>query len=113
EKLGKYAFWCWLVGFWVSFGPLYILGLMGAPRRLEQYDAATGWQPLFIVSLVGFLILCLGATLLAAQIAVSVRNRKKYQDKTGDPWDGRTLEWATSSPPPLYNFAIIPKVTGR
>lgn len=113
EKLGKYAFWSWLVGFWLSFGPLYLLGLMGAPRRLERYDAATGWQPLFIVSLIGFGVICIGTALLVAQIVVSIKNKKKYADLTGDPWDGRTLEWSTSSPPPFYNFAVIPKVTGR
>ncbi len=113
EKFGKYAFWSWLIGFWLSFGPLYLLGLMGAPRRLERYDAATGWQPLFIVSLIGFGVICMGTAFLAAQIVVSVKNKKKYADLTGDPWGGRTLEWSTSSPPPFYNFAVIPKITGR
>lgn len=113
EKIGKYAFWAWLVGFWLSFAPLYILGLMGAPRRLETYDAATGWQPMFVVALVGFLVICVGALLMVLQAYVSIKNRKKNRDATGDPWDGRTLEWATSSPPPFYNFSVIPKVATR
>jgi cytochrome o ubiquinol oxidase subunit 1 len=112
ERLGKYAFWFWLIGFWVSFGPLYILGLMGATRRLDQYSPSTGWQPLFIVSLVGFVLICIGTTFLIVQIVVAIRQRKEYI-ASSDPWNGRTLEWATSSPPPFYNFALIPKVTSR
>lgn len=113
EKLGKIAFWFWLVGFWVSFAPLYLLGFMGAPRRLDQYDASTGWQGLFVVSLVGFMILCMGMGFLLLQLYFGIKNRKKLKDTTGDPWDGRTLEWATSSPPKFYNFAIIPTVSDR
>jgi len=113
EELGKCAFWCWLVGFLVAFIPLYILGLMGATRRLDHYDAGTGWQPLFIVASIGSLIVMAGVIFQVLQIIVSIRQRKKHQDTTGDPWDGRTLEWTTSSPPPFYNFAIIPKVDCR
>lgn len=113
EKLGKYAFWLWLVGFLTSFVPLYILGLMGATRRLDHYDASTGWQPLFIIAGIGFIILMSGALLQIVQIVVSVKQRKKNLDLTGDPWDGRNLEWSTSSPPPFYNFAVIPEVHSR
>jgi cytochrome o ubiquinol oxidase subunit 1 len=112
EKLGRYAFWCWLIGFLMSFVPLYILGLMGATRRLEHYDAA-GWQVLFIIAGLGFLVLMAGALMQVVQIVVSVRQRKQNKDVTGDPWDGRNLEWSTSSPPPFYNFAIVPEVTSR
>lgn len=112
ERLGKYAFWSWLVGFYMSFVPLYILGLMGATRRLDHYDIATGWQPLFAVALVGSLFIGLGALLQVVQIVVSVRQRKQLK-ATGDPWNGKTLEWATHSPPPVYNFAVIPEVSGR
>lgn len=112
EKFGKLSFWFWLIGFWVSFAPLYILGLMGAPRRLEQYDASTGWQPLFVISFIGFLLLSAGTVFLVAQIAISIKNKKTHR-ASSDPWDGRTLEWATSSPPPFYNFAVIPKVDSR
>jgi cytochrome o ubiquinol oxidase subunit 1 len=111
ERLGKWAFWLWLVGFFVSFVPLYLLGFMGAPRRLDHYAANTGWQPLFLVATLGFMIICCGMAVQVAQLIVSIRH--KQRDKTGDPWNGRTLEWSTSSPPPFYNFAVLPKVTGR
>lgn len=113
ERLGKYAFWFWFSGFFVSFIPLYILGLMGATRRLDQYDASTGWQPFFILAFIGFILIGIGTFLLGAQIFVSLRDRKKNRDITGDPWDGRTLEWATASPPPFYNFALVPTVHSR
>jgi cytochrome o ubiquinol oxidase subunit 1 len=113
ERLGRYAFWSWLIGFFVSFVPLYILGLMGATRRLDHYDASTGWQPFFITAAVGIVIISLGAFFQVLQIVVSVIQRKKNMDVTGDPWDGRTLEWSTPSPAPFYNFAVIPQVTDR
>lgn len=114
EKLGKWAFWLWLIGFFASFGPLYILGLMGATRRLNHYPAGTGWQSLFIVSAIGVVIIVIGMLVQLAQIAVSIKNRKKNIDKSGgDPWNGRTLEWATKTPVPFYAFAAIPKVETR
>ncbi len=113
ETLGKIAFWLWMIGFFVSFVPLYLLGLMGATRRLDRYDSSTGWQPLFVVAFVGFMIILLAMTVQIYQIIVSFKERKKHLDKTGDPWDGRTLEWSTSSPPPFYNFTVIPTVVGR
>ena len=109
ERIGKYAFWCWIVGFFVSFTPIYILGLMGATRRLDQYDPSMGWQSLFIVSAVGFVILSIGALLQTIQIVISIIQRNANKDTTGNPWNSRTLEWSTSSPPPFYNFAVIPK----
>lgn len=109
EKLGKYAFVCWFIGFMAAFLPLYALGLMGATRRLDHYEASTGWQPLFIVAGFGvFLILC-GIGFQVLQLIKSIK--QKDRDTTGDPWNGRTLEWSTTSPPPLYNFARLPKVT--
>ncbi len=113
ERLGRRAFWLWLIGFFVSFLPMYLLGFMGATRRLDHYAATTGWQPLFITSTVGFVIIMWGVITQVQQIYVSIRERKKHRDTTGDPWNGRTLEWATSSPPPFYNFAVIPHVTSR
>ena len=113
ERLGKRAFWLWLVGFFVSFVPLYLLGFMGATRRLDHYAASTGWQPLFITSAIGFLIIMCGIITQVIQIIVSIKERKQNLDTTGDPWNGRTLEWATTSPPPFYNFAVIPDVTSR
>jgi cytochrome o ubiquinol oxidase subunit 1 len=113
ERLGKYAAVCWIVGFVVAFGPLYILGLMGATRRLDHYDSSLGWQGLFIVAGVGVLIIAAGIGFQILQIIVSIIQRKQNIDATGDPWNGRTLEWATTSPAPVYNFAVLPTVTTR
>jgi len=113
DALGKAAAWCWIIGFVGAFGPLYILGIMGATRRLDHYDASLGWQGLFIVAGVGLGILMLGAGLQVLQLAVSIWKRHEYRDTTGDPWNGRTLEWSVPSPAPYYNFAIQPVVTER
>jgi cytochrome o ubiquinol oxidase subunit 1 len=113
EKLGRYSFWCWLVGFVTAFTPLYILGLMGATRRLDHYDASTGWQPLFIVAGIGAVIIAIGVGLQILQLIVSIKDRVKLKDETGDPWNGRTLEWSIPSPMPFYNFAVLPTVTDR
>ena len=113
ERLGKYAAWCWITGFVLAFAPLYILGLMGATRRIDHYSASTGWQPLFIVAGIGAAIIACGVALQVLQLIVSIRDRKKNIDFTGDPWNARTLEWSTSSPPPEYNFAILPEVDTR
>jgi cytochrome o ubiquinol oxidase subunit 1 len=110
EKLNRYAFWCWLVGFLIAFMPLYMLGFMGATRRLDHYDPETGWQPLFIVVALGAFIILIGGAIQFVGLLLSIKNRKERQDLTGDPWNGRTLEWSTHSPPPVYNFAIIPTV---
>lgn len=112
EKLGKLAFWFWFFGFCLAFLPLYILGLMGATRRLNHYDVSE-WQPLFIVATIGALLIFIGLGFQILQLYVSIRDRNKNRDLTGDPWNGRTLEWSTSSPPPIYNFAIIPEVHTR
>ena len=113
EKLGKYAAYCWIVGFFVAFVPLYILGFMGATRRLDHYDASMGWQGLFVVAGIGAGIIMLGIGLQVLQFVVSIWQRKQNIDTTGDPWNGRTLEWSTVSPAPFYNFAIIPNISGR
>ncbi len=113
EALGKCAFWCWLVGFLTAFVPLYILGLMGATRRLDHYDASLGWQGLFIVAGVGVLIICAGIGFQILQLVYSIWRRQDTLDLTGDPWGGRTLEWSISSPPPVYNFATTPPVAER
>jgi cytochrome o ubiquinol oxidase subunit 1 len=109
ETWGARSFWCWIIGFYLAFMPLYVLGLMGMPRRMEHYDIAA-WQPHLIVAAVGAFIIFLGIVCLAIQLVVSIRDRANARDLTGDPWNGRTLEWATSSPPALYNFAILPNV---
>lgn len=113
ERIGRYAFWCWLVGFLVAFTPLYILGLMGATRRLDHYEASTGWQPFYIMALIGGIIIMIGVALQIVQIIASIIQRKHLRDHTGDPWDGRTLEWSVASPPPSYNFSVIPTVSTR
>lgn len=86
---------------------------MGAPRRLDRYASSTGWQPLYIAAAIGFVIMMCGLAIQVFQLIVSYIDRKRNRDATGDPWNGRTLEWLTSSPPPFYNFAVIPKVTSR
>lgn len=113
ERLGKYAFWCWFIGFLLAFVPLYILGLMGATRRLDHYDASLGWQGLFIVAGVGVVVIICGIGFQILQLLVSIKQRRQNQDLSGDPWDGRTLEWSTASPAPFYNFAIMPVVHSR
>jgi cytochrome o ubiquinol oxidase subunit 1 len=113
ERIGRSAFWCWVVGFCMSFIPMYVLGFMGATRRLDHYDSSTGWQPLFVLMLIGGIVIAIGVALQLAQILASFIQKKHLVDTTGDPWDGRTLEWATSSPPPFYNFTVIPEVTTR
>ncbi len=112
ETLGIYAFWCWLIGFLLAFSPLYLLGFMGATRRLNYYEV-TEWQALFILAGIGALFILAGVGFQVLQLLVSIRDRKKNRDATGDPWNGRTLEWAIHSPPPVYNFAHIPEVHAR
>ncbi|MBS0647970.1 MAG: cbb3-type cytochrome c oxidase subunit I [Verrucomicrobia bacterium] len=113
ERLGRHAFWCWFFGFLLAFMPLYFLGLMGATRRLDHYEASTGWQPLFVVAGIGVTLICIGYMVMVKQLLVSIKERKQNLDTTGDPWNGRTLEWATASPPQEYNFAILPEVHER
>lgn len=113
DILGRYACICWVVGFIVAFAPLYLLGFMGATRRLDHYEASTNWQPLFVIAGIGVAIIFLGMAIQVLQVVVSIKQRHKNRDVTGDPWDGRTLEWSIPSPPPEYNFAIIPQVHER
>jgi cytochrome o ubiquinol oxidase subunit 1 len=112
EGLGKAAFWCWIVGFYVAFMPLYVVGLMGMTRRMQHYDIAA-WRPWLLVAAFGALIILTGIILQIAQLAVSIRRREELCDVTGDPWNGRSLEWATASPPPDFNFAVLPHIEGR
>ncbi|KWE45937.1 cytochrome ubiquinol oxidase subunit I [Burkholderia ubonensis] len=111
EKLGKAAFWFWQIGFYVAFVPLYVLGFMGMTRRLNHYDNPA-WHPWLLVAAFGAVLIAIGIACQLLQLVVSIRNRNLPQsrDTTGDPWGGRTLEWATTSPPPAYNFATIPQV---
>jgi len=106
---GTVSFWLWVVGFWVAFTPPYILGFMGYTRRMSHFDVMED-QWLFRIALLGTLMIAGGIGAMLVQFVVSFMRRDKLRDLTGDPWDGRTLEWATSSPPPAYNFAFTPRV---
>ena len=107
--LGVVSFWCWLVGFYLAFFPLYAVGLLGMTRRMQHY-ADLSWQPYMIVAEVGALVIFCGILATIAQLVISIRTRDYRRDLTGDPWNGRTLEWSTASPPPAYNFALLPEV---
>ncbi len=110
EFWGKVSFWCWLIGYWLAFTPLYILGFEGMTRRMNHYSDP-GWHMWLVVALVGAVFVGLGIFALIVQLYVSVRDRDLNRDVTGDPWDGRSLEWSTASPAPFYNFAVMPKIT--
>jgi cytochrome o ubiquinol oxidase subunit 1 len=112
EGLGKAAFWCWLIGFYVAFMPLYVLGLMGMTRRMQHYDVPE-WRPWLLIAALGAAIILTGIILQIAQLTVSIRHREELRDATGDPWNGRSLEWSTASPPPAFNFAVLPRVEGE
>ena len=111
ERLGRWAFGCWVGGFYLAFMPLYVLGLMGMSRRMQHYDQPS-WQPWLIAAAAGAAVILCGIGFLVAQLIVSIRTRDTRRDTLGDPWDGRTLEWATTSPPPAFNFAVLPEVGG-
>src|SRR6266850_131531 len=112
EGWGKAAFWFWIAGFYVAFMPLYVVGLMGMTRRMQHYDVPE-WRPWLLFAAGGAAIILAGIILQIAQLVVSIRRREELRDETGDPWDGRSLEWATSSPPPAFNFAFLPEVSGE
>jgi cytochrome o ubiquinol oxidase subunit I len=109
ENWGKRAFWCWQIGFMLAFFPLYVLGFMGMPRRMAYYPNPA-WHPYLLVAALGTAVIALGILFLGIQLVVSIKKRQALRDETGDPWDGRSLEWLTSSPPAVYNFAHIPVV---
>jgi cytochrome o ubiquinol oxidase subunit I len=106
---GKVTFWGWVIGYWVAWTPIYIVGLMGTTRRVRYFDDPS-LQIWFVIAGIGALIILVGILAFVIQIVVSIRNREALRDTTGDPWNGRTLEWSTSSPPPFYNFAFTPVV---
>jgi cytochrome o ubiquinol oxidase subunit 1 len=112
EGWGKVSFWCWFFGFYLAFMPLYLLGMLGMPRRLEHIPDPD-WQPLLLVAEAGALLIACGILAQIIQLYVSIRTRESRRDVTGDPWNARTLEWATTSPPPAYNFAVMPQVEAR
>ncbi|WP_372809265.1 cytochrome o ubiquinol oxidase subunit I [Litorivivens sp.] len=109
EFWGKMSFWFWLVGFYLAFMPLYVLGLMGVTRRMSHFDDPS-LQIWFQIALLGAILIGIGIFCFLFQFYASYRKRDQLRDETGDPWDGRTLEWSTTSPPPKYNFAFTPRV---
>jgi len=109
ERLGKLIFWCWFLGFYLAFMPLYALGLMGATRRMQHYSELS-WKPWMMVALCGAVLIFLGIALTVVQLIVSIRQRNRHRDRTGDIWAARTLEWSIPSPPPAWNFARLPLV---
>ncbi len=110
ERWGKISFWCWLVGFFLAFMPLYVLGFKGMTRRMNHY-ANVDWHPYLVVALVGAAVIGMGILAMLVQLVVSIRDRHQNRDLTGDPWDARSLEWSTASPAPFYNFAHVPTIT--
>ncbi|CAH8767720.1 cytochrome aa3 quinol oxidase subunit I [Paenibacillus dendritiformis] len=108
ERLGKISFWFIAICFNVTFLPLFFLGLNGMTRRMYTYSAETGFGPLNLIATIGSFGLAIGFAILVYNIYWSARYAPR--DKTGDPWDARTLEWSTHSPVPEYNFAVIPNV---
>jgi cytochrome o ubiquinol oxidase subunit 1 len=108
-RLGKAAFWCWFIGFYLAFMPLYVLGFLGMTRRMNHYDNPA-WTPYLLVACAGAFLILAGIVLQILQLVVSIRSAEKLRDLTGDPWNGRTLEWSMQSPPPIYNFAVQPEV---
>lgn len=112
ETWGKRAFWLWLVGFYLAFMPLYALGFMGMPRRLVHYDNPL-WQPYLVTALVGTLLIFAGILCQILQLTLSIQQRRLLQENTGDPWNGRTLEWSIPCPAPAWNFAHLPTVHAR
>jgi cytochrome o ubiquinol oxidase subunit I len=112
EGWGKTVFWLSLVGFYAVFIPLYVAGLLGMTRRLQHYDFEL-WRPWVLAAGVGILFMVASAVAQVVQLIVSYRQRDLLRDELGDPWDGRSLEWATASPPPAFNFAVLPNVRGE
>jgi cytochrome o ubiquinol oxidase subunit I len=112
EGWGQAAFWFTLIGFYAVFMPLYVLGLLGMTRRMQHYDVPE-WRPWVLAAGIGMVAVVAGVICQAIQLFVSVKRRSELRDETGDPWDGRSMEWATSSPPPAFNFAVLPQVKGE
>ena len=112
EGIGRWVVFFWVTGFYLAFMPLYVLGLMGMTRRLQHYDVPE-WRPWLLVAAFGAFLIACGIFCQVLQIYVSIKQRDQLRDDTGDPWDGRSLEWATASPPPVFNFAVLPDVTNE
>ncbi|MEG3089558.1 cytochrome o ubiquinol oxidase subunit I [Sphingomonas sp. PB4P5] len=106
---GKVAFWGWVIGYWIAWTPIYVVGLLGTTRRVSHFDDPS-LQPYFVIAAIGAVIILIGILGFVMSIVMGFVKRDQLRDLTGDPWDGRTLEWSTSSPPPAYNFAFTPVI---
>ncbi len=109
EGWGKGAFWFGFLGFYFTFVPLYIAGLLGMTRRMQHYDRPE-WYPWMVLAAFGIVLLLIGGFCQVMQLYVSIRTRDRRRDTTGDPWHARHLEWFTPSPPPAFNYAVFPEI---
>lgn len=112
DRLGKVNFWLVIIGFNLTFFPMHFVGLYGMPRRTYRYDAGLGWDTWNLIETIGAFIIATGIVIFITNVIVSLV-LKRGKIAGNDPWDARTLEWTTTSPPPEYNFAEIPEVEGR
>jgi hypothetical protein len=110
ERLGRISFWTMFVGFNVAFFPMHILGFLGMPRRVYTYDSGLGWDGLNLLISIASFVFALGTLLTLYNF---VRSQWRGAPAPPDPWGGDSLEWSTTSPPPEYNFAVMPVVAGR
>jgi cytochrome c oxidase subunit 1/cytochrome c oxidase subunit I+III len=110
ERLGKWNFWTMFIGMNLAFLPMHLTGLLGMPRRVYTYPADLGWDALNLITSIGAFLFAIGVLLLLVNIAGSLRQGRKAGE---NPWDAATLEWSVPSPPPPYNFAVIPRVASR
>jgi cytochrome c oxidase subunit 1 len=112
ERMGKVNFWTMLVGFNLTFFPMHLVGLYGMPRRTYQYDKGLGWEIFNQIETIGAFLIATSTLIFLINVIVSIKF-KRGEVAGDDPWDGRTLEWSTSSPPPEFNFVEVPQVVAR
>jgi cytochrome c oxidase subunit 1/cytochrome c oxidase subunit I+III len=110
EKLGKLSFWVMFIGFNLAFFPMHFAGLLGMPRRIYTYSSRMGWDEVNLITSIGSFVFAIGVLIFLINVVFSL---KRGTPSGPNPWDAATLEWATASPPPAYNFAVIPTVASR